>query len=61
MKATDLPPRPHWAEPKLAAEVRFSEWTRYRHVRHPSCLGLRADKKAREVILDPLAATAVSI
>jgi bifunctional non-homologous end joining protein LigD len=25
VKATDLPPRPHWAEPKLVAEVRFAE------------------------------------
>jgi bifunctional non-homologous end joining protein LigD len=44
MCATDLPPRPHWAEPKLVAEVRFVEWTRDLHVRHPSFLGLREDK-----------------
>ena len=57
MKATDLPPHPHWAEPRLVAEVRFSEYTRDRHVRHPSFLGLREDKKARDVVLDPTAGT----
>jgi bifunctional non-homologous end joining protein LigD len=60
VKATDLPPRPHWVEPKLVAEVRFSEWTRDRHVRHPSFLGFREDKKAREVILDPRAGTSLA-
>ena len=53
VKATDLPPRPHWAEPKLVAEVRFSEFTRDGHVRHRSFLGLREDKKARDVVFDP--------
>jgi bifunctional non-homologous end joining protein LigD len=57
VKATDLPPRPHWAEPKLVAEVRFGEWTRDRHVRHPSFLGLREDKKARDVVADPRVGT----
>lgn len=54
-----LPPRPHWAEPKLVTEVRFVEWTRGRHVRHPSFLGLRYDKKPRDVVLDPRAGTAL--
>ena len=44
-QATDLPPHRHWAEPKVVCEVRFSEYTRDRHVRHPSFLGLREDKK----------------
>jgi bifunctional non-homologous end joining protein LigD len=61
VKATELPPRPHWAEPKRVAEVRFSEWTRARHVRHPSFLGLRQDKKARDVVLDPREGTALPI
>src|SRR5215469_9419247 len=59
VKATGLPPRPHWAEPRLIAEVRFSEYTRDRHVRHPSFLGMREDKNARKVILDPRAGTAL--
>jgi bifunctional non-homologous end joining protein LigD len=61
VRATDLPPRPHWAEPKLLAEVQFNEYTRDRHVRHPSFLGLREDKKARDVVLDPVAGTALPV
>jgi hypothetical protein len=45
VKATDLPTRPHWVEPKLVGEIRFGEWTRDRHVRHPAFLGLREDKR----------------
>jgi ATP-dependent DNA ligase len=47
-------------EPKLVAEVRFVEWTRDRHVRLPSFLALREDKKAREVVLDHRAGTALA-
>ena len=32
-----------FAEPKLVAEVRFSEWTRAGNLRHPSYVGLRED------------------
>jgi bifunctional non-homologous end joining protein LigD len=34
----------HWVEPKLVAEVRFTEWTRDGGIRHPAFLGLRTDK-----------------
>ena len=34
-----------WVKPKLVAEVKFSEWTADRHMRHPIFLGLREDKK----------------
>jgi bifunctional non-homologous end joining protein LigD len=60
-QATDLPPYRHWAEPRLVCEVRFSEYTRDRHVRHPSFLGLREDKKASDVVLDPRAGTALRL
>ena len=40
----------HWAKPKLVAEVEFTEWTADGSVRHPSFKGLRADKKATDVI-----------
>ena len=33
----------HWVEPRLLCEVRFSEWTREGHLRHPVFLGLRDD------------------
>ena len=42
----------HWASPNLIAEVRFSEWTRDRRLRHPVFLGLREDKSAREVTFE---------
>ena len=39
-----------WVEPKLVAQIGFSEWTRYGRLRHPRFLGLRYDKPAREVV-----------
>jgi len=42
----------HWVEPRLVAEVSFSEWTRDRRVRHPVFLGLREDKPAAEVRIE---------
>jgi len=38
-----------WVEPKLVAEVRFTEWTHDGHLRAPVYLGLRDDKQARDV------------
>ncbi len=38
-----------WVEPRLIAEVEFSEWTHDNRVRQPSYKGLRDDKSAREV------------
>jgi bifunctional non-homologous end joining protein LigD len=39
-----------WLEPRLVCQVRFSEWTRDGHLRQPAFLGLREDKRAREVV-----------
>ncbi|WP_030898370.1 non-homologous end-joining DNA ligase [Streptomyces sp. NRRL F-5126] len=39
-----------WARPELVAEVGFSEWTRDGMLRHPRFLGLRRDKRPREVV-----------
>jgi bifunctional non-homologous end joining protein LigD len=39
-----------WVEPKLVAQVAFTEWTRAGRLRHPRFLGLRDDKPAREVV-----------
>jgi bifunctional non-homologous end joining protein LigD len=39
-----------WLVPKLVGEVKFTEWTSESEMRHPVFLGLRADKKATEVI-----------
>jgi len=42
--------RAHWTEPKLVAEVKFSEWTKAGKMRQPVFLGLRNDINPREVI-----------
>lgn len=39
-----------WLKPQLVAQVRFTEWTRDGHLRHADYLGLRTDKKARDVV-----------
>jgi DNA ligase D-like protein (predicted ligase) len=39
-----------WVEPKLVAEVGFTEWTRDGRLRHPRFQGLRDDKSANEVV-----------
>src|SRR5262249_34364024 len=39
----------HWVRPDLVAQVKFTEWTSDRKLRHPVYLGLRDDKAAREV------------
>ncbi len=38
-----------WVTPKLVANIKFTEWTRDGHMRHPVFLGLRVDKAAEAV------------
>ena len=38
----------HWVEPRLVAEVRFTDWTDDGGLRHPTFIGLRDDKKPLE-------------
>ncbi|MCF8228098.1 MAG: non-homologous end-joining DNA ligase [Bacteroidales bacterium] len=38
-----------WLKPFLVGEFRFTEWTSDNKLRHPSFLGLRDDKKAKDV------------
>jgi bifunctional non-homologous end joining protein LigD len=40
----------HWVEPKLVAQIGFTEWTRDGRLRHPRFQGLRRDKKPRDVV-----------
>jgi bifunctional non-homologous end joining protein LigD len=40
---------PHWVKPVLVAQVKFGEWTSDGILRHPVYLGMRDDKKARDV------------
>jgi bifunctional non-homologous end joining protein LigD len=42
--------RAHWVEPRLVAQVAFTEWTTDGRLRHPRFRGLRRDKDAAEVI-----------
>jgi bifunctional non-homologous end joining protein LigD len=42
-----------WVRPELVAELAFGEWTGDGRLRHPSYLGLRTDKDAADVTLDP--------
>jgi bifunctional non-homologous end joining protein LigD len=39
-----------WVRPSLVAEVKFAEWTSKGELRHPVYLGLRSDKKAKDVV-----------
>lgn len=42
--------RLHWVRPELVAQIKFTEWTEDAHLRHPVYLGLRDDKRPRDVI-----------
>jgi bifunctional non-homologous end joining protein LigD len=39
-----------WVRPTLVAEVKFAEWTSKGELRQPVYLGLRADKRAKDVV-----------
>ena len=43
-----------WVEPRLVAQVGFSEWTRDGRLRHPRFLGLRDDKAAGDVVREDI-------
>jgi bifunctional non-homologous end joining protein LigD len=50
-KGTGLPKlRTHWVRAEIVVQVAFTEWTPYDKLRHPRLLGLRPDKKARDVV-----------
>ena len=40
----------HWVTRRLVAEVSFTEWTGKGRLRHPSFVGLRADKNPEDVV-----------
>lgn len=47
-----------WLEPKLVCQVKFNEWTRDAMLRQPVFLGLREDKRAREVVRETTSSAA---
>lgn len=49
--------RTHWVRPELVVEVSYSERTKDGKLRHPSFIGVREDKPAREVIPETPAPT----
>jgi len=50
-KATGLPRvRAHWVKPHVVVHVAFLEWTEYSKLRHSRLLGLRPERRAREVV-----------
>jgi ATP-dependent DNA ligase len=50
-RAVGLPRvRAHWVKPEIVVQVAFMEWTRYDKMRHPRLVGIRADKRARDVV-----------
>lgn len=42
-----------WLKPELVAQVEFVEWTDGNHLRHTKFIGLREDKRARDVKREP--------
>lgn len=40
----------HFVVPKFIAQIRFTEWTSEGKLRHPTFLGLRCDKDAKEIV-----------
>jgi len=48
----DIVRQAKWVEPELVAEIDFAELTPDGHLRHPSFVGLRKDKPARQVKLE---------
>jgi len=39
-----------WLKPKMVDEIEFAEWTPDERLRHASFVGLRSDKRPRDVV-----------
>lgn len=49
-RGSGLPRDARWVRPELVGQFGFGEWTRDGKLRHPRYLGLRDDKRPREVV-----------
>jgi bifunctional non-homologous end joining protein LigD len=49
-RGSGLPRDARWVKPELVGQFGFGEWTRDGKLRHPRYLGLREDKRPREVV-----------
>jgi bifunctional non-homologous end joining protein LigD len=49
-RGSGLPRNARWVEPRLVGQFAFGEWTRDGKLRHPRYLGMREDKRPREVV-----------
>ncbi len=50
-KAKGLPKiRAHWVRPQIVVQVGFIEWTVHGKLRHPRLIGVRTDKRPRDVV-----------
>jgi bifunctional non-homologous end joining protein LigD len=45
-----IPRGTHWTRPGLVAQIGFAEWTNDGRLRQPRFLGLRDDKRPRDVV-----------
>jgi ATP-dependent DNA ligase len=50
-RAVGLPRlRAHWVKPQIVVQASFIEWTANHKLRHPRLIGVRFDKRARDVV-----------
>ncbi|MGV3656833.1 MAG: DNA ligase D, partial [Chitinophagaceae bacterium] len=50
-----------WVKPQLVCEIKFTEWTKDLIARHPIFMGLRQDKKAKEITIENSTAMAAIV
>jgi bifunctional non-homologous end joining protein LigD len=48
----------HWVKPRVVVEVKFNEWTADGKLRQPIFVGVRDDKRPREVVREPVSKVA---
>jgi bifunctional non-homologous end joining protein LigD len=51
--------KPTWVKPELVCEIKFAEWTKDNIARQPIFMGLRTDKKAKDVVMEKTTSTEI--